>query len=195
LKKNILFCNQKGGVGKSTICAELVLSLRRTGIPYNFYDLDQQGGTILDPVEDQAAAVSVIDTPGALTDKLADWLRESSVVCIPVRPSALEMASARLMLDAYKANRQPRAKLVIVVNQFTRWTSSRDFLEWITAEASRRKCNARITTLIQSEAILQAGAFGASVVDFAPKSPAAASALEVINAIRQAAGLKQEVRT
>jgi len=38
--KNILICNQKGGVGKSLIADELAFFFERNKTPYNFYDLD-----------------------------------------------------------------------------------------------------------------------------------------------------------
>lgn len=188
--KNVIFCNQKGGTGKSTCCAEFVLSLRRSGIAVNFYDLDQQGGTILEPSEEPGAKVSAIDTPGALTDELPGLIHESDVICIPVRPSALEIGSLMVMLDAYATNAKEEARLVIIVNQFTRWTSSKDFLAWLKSET--KGTGAVIVTMSQSETILQAGAARMSVIDFAPRSAAAASALGVVNAIRKAAGIRAE---
>ena len=188
--KNVIFCNQKGGTGKSTICAELVLSLRRSGIITNFYDLDQQGGTILEPSEVPGAEVSAIDTPGALTNELPDLIHECDVVCIPVRPSALEIDSLMVMLDAYTAHAKEGAKLVIIVNQFTRWKSSRDFLAWVKKET--KETGAVIVTMMQSETVIQAGAARMSVIDFAPRSAAAVSAQEVVNVIRKAAGIRSE---
>ena len=48
--KNILVCNQKGGVGKSLIADELAFSFERSGIPVSFFDLDSPS------VEDAAIA-------------------------------------------------------------------------------------------------------------------------------------------
>jgi cellulose biosynthesis protein BcsQ len=190
--KSVLFYNRKGGVGKSTICGEFVLSLKRSEIGVSFYDLDQQGGTILQTGETAAAEVSAIDTPGALTEDLARWIRESDVVVIPVLPSSLEIQSLDLMLESYKANRKRGAKLVVVVNRFTHYRSSRDFLEWL--QDTLKGSGATITTLMQSESIVQAQASGRSVVEFAPRSAAARSALEMVNTIRRTAGLPEERR-
>lgn len=188
--KSVLFYNRKGGVGKSTVCAEFVLSLERSEIDVTFYDLDQQGGTILQGEESTAAVVSAIDTPGALTEDLARWIRECDVVVIPVLPSSLEIASFELMIDTYKANRKRGSKLVVVVNRYTHYRSSRDFLEWLQDEL--KGTGATIATLMQSESIVQAQAAGRSVVDFAPRSAAARSSLEMVNTIRTAAGLPEE---
>ena len=190
--KNVLFVNRKGGCGKSTLCAEFVLSLRRSGIPVNFYDLDVQGGTILKSGEDPGAKVSAVDTPGAIEDDLREWIREADVIVIPTRPSGLDMDSLRFMVEVYEANRKRGSRLVIVVNQYTRWSSSREYLEWVTDEFS--KVGADITTFMQSETVLQASVQDMSVVDFSPRSAAAQSALEVVNTIRRAAKLPEEQR-
>ena len=64
--KNILICNQKGGVGKSLIADELAFSFERSQIPLSFFDLDRQGGTIHQTAQRVQAQAAVIDTPGAL---------------------------------------------------------------------------------------------------------------------------------
>lgn len=83
--KTILVCNQKGGVGKSLVADEIAFSFERSGIPVSFYDLDTQGGTLHETHEADAAQVAVVDTPGALQEGLADWLKEADVVVIPTR--------------------------------------------------------------------------------------------------------------
>ncbi|MBR1439260.1 MAG: P-loop NTPase [Synergistaceae bacterium] len=71
--KNILICNSKGGVGKSLIADELAFYLEHKNISYNFYDLDSQGGTVHKNSKSDNALVSIIDTPGALQEQLAQW--------------------------------------------------------------------------------------------------------------------------
>lgn len=83
--KTILVCNQKGGVGKSLVADEIAFSFERSGIPVSFYDLDTQGGTLHTTHEADGAQVAVVDTPGALQEGLADWLKEADVVVIPTR--------------------------------------------------------------------------------------------------------------
>ena len=73
--KTILVCNQKGGVGKSLVADEIAFSFERSGIPVSFYDLNTQGGTLHKTHEADGAQVAVVDTPGALQEALADWLK------------------------------------------------------------------------------------------------------------------------
>ena len=188
--KNVLFVNRKGGCGKSTLCAEFVLSLRRSGIPVNFYDLDVQGGTILKSGEEPGAKVSAVDTPGAMENDVIEWIREADVVVIPTTASALDMESLTLMVETYQAQKKRGSKLIVVVNQFTRYRSCKVFMSWLTDELKDSK--AEIVTMARSEAFLRAAEYGQSVVDNAPRSAAAVSALEVVNTIRRAAKLPEE---
>ena len=108
--KNIVVSNRKGGVGKSLVSAEIVLSLRRSGINVNFYDLDEQGGNMLETSKEPGAKYSVVDCPGQLTDELPRWISEASVLVVPTRPSKPDIASLELMIDAFKANKRKGAR-------------------------------------------------------------------------------------
>lgn len=187
--KTILVLQRKGGSGKSTVASELFLSLKRSGIKSSFFDLDQQGGVILDQEENRGAVVQVVDTPGDMSANMARWIHEADVVVIPVLPSSVEIDSLMFMMDAYKANRKKRSKVVVVMNRATHYKSSRDFMEFLREELDS---SVIITTLKQSESIVQAQAAGKSVVDFSPRSAAAKSAKECCNVIRSAAGLPSE---
>ena len=189
--KQVVFLNRKGGVGKSTCAAEFVLSLRRSGIKCQFIDLDQQQGSIIEENEEPDAQICVLDTPGALDDDLATWIHDSDVVCVCSKPSPLDIASTDLMIDSFKANKKTGAKLVIIIAMFTRWTNSAAFLEWV-KEAINDIDGATYTTLLQSEMFPQAASQEQSVIEYAPRSTAAQSALAMVNTIRQAAGLENE---
>lgn len=188
--KNVVFTNRKGGVGKSTLCAEFVLSVRRSGIPINFYDLDVQGGTIITVGEEKGAKISAVDTPGAMEKDLPEWIQEADVVVIPTIASELDIESLLHMVSVYQAHKKRGSKLIIVVNQFTHYTSGKQFMEWITEEM--KGTGAEILTMMRSEKIIQATANSKSVVEYAPRSAAASSALVVVNAIRKAAKLPEE---
>lgn len=124
--KTILVCNQKGGVGKSLVADEIAFSFERSGIPVSFYDLDTQGGTLHKTHEADGAQVAVVDTPGALQEGLADWLKEADVVVIPTRTTSRDIEPLMRMRKAVFKN--SRAKIVYVMNGWNRFKASRDFI-------------------------------------------------------------------
>lgn len=187
--KNILFLGQKGGTGKSTLSAEMVFSFKRTDTPSAFYDLDQQG-QILEGYEDKSAKVAVIDTPGALLEDMPKWIAEADVIILPTRASALDIPPLLRTYDIVKANRKKKAKIILLVNGFTRFTACRDFMEWIEQQDFDVY---DILTIPQSEIVIQASAGTKSIVEFAPKnSSVRKSALKFVNAVRVAVGLPTE---
>lgn len=189
--KTVIFWGQKGGGGKTTCSFEFVSSLRRSGVPTTFYNLDGQSGTPLQTEEVQAAQIAVADCPGALSDNPGDFVKNADVVCIPVIPSGIDQAVLVDMLNIYKLNRQTDTRLVIIVNRFVpRNNSSREFLAWLKEYTSQD--DAVITTLRQSDKIAAAAGRHVSVTEYAKRTPAAESAQEMVNAIRLACGLPEE---
>lgn len=188
--KNILLLQQKGGTGKSTIVSELVRSLQRTGTPSAYYDLDQQGGGLFKPYKDDGAVVSVIDTPGQLSENAGKWVKESDVIVVPTLCSKRDMEPLERTLKIVRKNRKRKSKIVIVLNRFTRWKSSTDFMDWIQRQDTKADM---ILTMPQSELFLQANADDKAIIDFKPRSEPAKATLKVVNAIRSAAGLDEEI--
>ena len=171
--KTILVCNQKGGVGKSLVADEIAFSFERSGIPVSFYDLDTQGGTLHETHEADGAQVAVVDTPGALQEGLADWLKEADVVVIPTRTTSRDIEPLMRMRKAVFKN--GRAKIVYVMNGWNRFKASRDFMEWF-----------------EGLAFVQAGAAGKSVVEFDRRGKAAKATLALVGTVREAAGFPKE---
>ena len=187
--KNIVVVSQKGGVSKSTISAEIVSSLIRTDTPYSFFDLDQQGGVFVESHQDVKAVVGVVDTPGALTEHTAEWVRNADTIVLPTRTSRFDIPTFNRMLEIIRSNKRKKTKIIIVLSQFTRFTSGKDFLEWLQSQ----NLNADIVTFPFSELVIQAGANGMSVVEYAPKhSTIRMATLHMINVIRQSVGLPEE---
>lgn len=186
--KTILVCNQKGGVGKSLMSDELAFSLARSGIPTSFCDLDTQGGTIhgTDILDD--AQVTILDTPGALQEGLSEWAKAADVVVIPTRPTPRNIEPMIRTRSAVWAA-HPNVPIIYVVNGWNRFKASRDFVEWFTRAAGP---DARIMTIPQAEAFVQAEAKGVSVIDVAPRSTAAHDVVMACNAVRQAIGIAGE---
>lgn len=187
--KYVLVLNQKGGVGKTTICEEVAASLQRTGTPFCFYNLDPQGGCCIEPREDEDAVVAVIDTPGALSDKTAEWVQSADVIVVPARASGKDIPALKRMLEVVEANKRTDAKVIIVVNQWTRYTASRDFYEWLIGLGK----DFVVTRLPQSELFQKASAAGVPLTDYAPKSVPAEGAMLVVNMVRRAADLDEEM--
>lgn len=140
--KTILVCNQKGGVGKSLVADEIAFSFERSGIPVSFYDLDTQGGTLHETHEADAAQVAVVDTPGALQEGLADWLKEADVVVIPTRTTSRDIEPLMRMRKAVFKN--SHAKIVYVMNGWNRFKASRDFMEWFEGLAGDQTVDCQI---------------------------------------------------
>ena len=175
--KTILVCNQKGGVGKSLVADEIAFSFERSGIPVSFYDLDTQGGTLHETHEADGAQVAVVDTPGALQEGLADWLKEADVVVIPTRTTSRDIEPLMRMRKAVFKN--GHAKIVYVMNGWNRFKAG------LAGDQT-------VATLPQSEAFVQAGAAGKSVVEFDRRGKAAKATLALVGTVREAAGFPKE---
>ena len=63
-----------------TLTDELAFALDAKNVPYCFYDLDGQGGTLHEPVEMDNADISIIDTPGSLQGEMGEWVKDADVV-------------------------------------------------------------------------------------------------------------------
>lgn len=184
--KTVLICNSKGGVGKSLIADELSFSLDRSGIAFNFYDLDAQGGTLHKPAKMDGAEVSIVDTPGALQGEMAEWIGQSDLVIIPTRCTSRDIEPLLRIRQAVEAN--TKAPVVYVLNCWTRYRAARDFREWLEGQVG----DAPILTLPQSEQFVQAGAYGVSVVEYAPQSAAAKATIAMCDAILAFIGIYTE---
>ena len=184
--KNILISNTKGGVGKSLRADELAFSFERTEIPYNFYDLDSQGGTIHRTSKNEYALVSVIDTPGALNEQMAQWISSADLIIIPTRTTSRDIEPLKRMIEIVNRNSK-ECKVIYVLNAFNRWRASNDFYEWLSGYV-----HTTVLTLPQSELFVQASAYSKSVVDYAPKSKAAVAILEMCNKVREFLNLPLE---
>lgn len=187
--KKILVCGQKGGTGKSTISDEIAFSFERSGIPVAFLDLDVQGGTIHKTDRNPDAEVAVIDTPGALQSELPAWLAETDAIVVPMRTTSRDIPPVwRLRRAIEVAGKED--KVIYVLNGWTRFRASADFLVWFRGAFGD---DVNICTLPQSELFVQANAASRSVVGFGRKrTPAGDAVLELCNAVREMIGFPLE---
>lgn len=191
--KNILIMQQKGGVGKST-CADLLAfsldgkdrknsrSEAADAIPYNFYDVDAQGGVLHETIEKEAAVVSIIDTPGSLQSKMRSWIQEvektGGCIIIPTKASIFDQQALQTMIDMVKDVSVP---VVYVICIWNRYTTASYFEDWL-KEATEGE--AAIIHIPQSELIMQSAMMGMYVRDYAPKAPVSDAVRDFVNYIR-----------
>lgn len=121
----VVVASQKGGAGKSTLCANIAVSLESTGEgPVVLVDTDPQG-TLTDWWNARAAATPalttirtltelparlaalkdagvkfvVVDTPPSATKSIASVVSQADLVLIPVRPSPNDLRAAGQTID------------------------------------------------------------------------------------------------
>lgn len=159
--KTVLICNQKGGVGKTLIADELAFALERDQIPYNFFDLDDQGSAIHQTNENPDAVVQVVDTAGALQANMTKWIESADFVIVPTMMSNRDMKPLERMIQILEPYKETKPTLY-VFNRWNRFNISRDFINWFNAKYPDLK-----TAIISdTTAFNQAGACGISINEF-----------------------------
>lgn len=187
MAKTISFINQKGGVGKSLLADELAFEFDREHIEYNFYDLDGQGGLIHEQKENEKAKYIIVDTPGQLTDDIAECIKESDVIIVPTRASIKEMDPLQRTLDLIKKVKKKKTAVIIVLNGWNRYTTYSQFEEWLANEYPEFD---KIITLPQSEPLAQAGSYGMSVLDYKPRNVASTQLSKLWSVVKYELGMK-----
>lgn len=184
---NILVVNRKGGVGKTTICDELMFSFERSGIDCAYIDLDDQNSSIHHDHSDTAdtADAIVIDTPGALSADMRSWMENADVIVIPTNASGRDIP---MMMEVLEAAREyaPDTPRIIVANRFNRYKASSEFMSVLREAADSGEV---LSTIAHGEAFQAAFSEDKSILDIAPRTTAAVLTLETVNKIRKAAGL------
>lgn len=183
--KNVLVCNQKGGVGKTLIADELAFAFERDGIPYNFYDLDCQGSAIHESKLDPDAVVSIIDTPGALQPEMIKWFEEADFIIVPTMMSNRDVAPLERMielLDPFKGKKP----ILFVFNRWNRFNISKDFIGWFNTLYPDLKT----ACISDTTDFNQAGARSESIFDFKPSNPACKQIDHIYGAIKYELNIK-----
>lgn len=175
--KNILVCNQKGGVGKSLIADELAFAFERAGVSTSFYNLDPQGGTLHKGHERQDAQVAIIDTPGALSGEMEEWLKSADLAIVPTRPTGRDVETLQRMREVLRKANLPA---LYVVNGCNRWRACRDFCDW----AKNEFAGETVLQIPQSEAFVQSVLAEKSVVEISPSSQAAKAVIGLFEEVQ-----------
>ena len=164
--KSVLIVNQKGGVGKTLIADELCFSLERDKIPYNFYDLDNQGSAIHETKEDPEAIVQIIDTAGELHKDLASWIEEADFIIVPTMMSSRDLAPLERMIGILQPWIDKGKPVLFVFNRWDRFNITKEFISYF------NDCYPELKTAIlaNTTAFNQAGAAGISIQEFQPSN-------------------------
>ena len=167
--KTILVTNQKGGVGKTWIADELCFMCENSDMPYTFRDYDMQGGSNHQPVESDDPALVIIDTPGALQENLNSWIKAADLIIVPTLMTKVCIEPLERMLEILKPWQRMGKEVVVVLNQWNRFTACADFEEWYFAKYPEQKT----ITLSESDIFRQAINAGKSVVNYRKYSKSA----------------------
>ena len=185
--KTVMVVSQKGGVGKSTIAEEIAYSLDRTSTPYNYYDLDGQGGSVHGTVERDDAVVQIVDTPAGLDDATLASLPEADFVVVACKPTPRDVAPLERTLSIVEDAGLPY--LVVVTHSDPRHRLTREFMEDYIVD---RVGAGNVVTLPLSQMYPQADMAERSVVEYARRHTAAASTLAMVDTVRARVGLPPE---
>lgn len=165
----VLFLNQKGGVGKTTLADELAFALERRGHTVAFVTTDPQGGSVHDVCEDpdyaETCDFQVVDTAGALSDGMGDWCRAADLILIPMLPSTRDMEPTLRTIDIAKDSGTKASIYVIVNNFYAFGRLDRQLVEFLDAEGVPV-----LAKVPRAVALSQAAGEGKSVADYAPLS-------------------------
>lgn len=156
MPKTILVANSKGGVGKTTIASELAYAAQNSGLTFDYYDLDRQGGSSFEDRQDPDSVLAIVDTPGALTEDLGKYMQASDLIIVPTRMSYRDQQPLELMI---RTIRDAGIPAIYVLSQWNRYRVCTDFISWFTSAYP----DEAIIAIPQSELFPQAGLAGCSV--------------------------------
>lgn len=136
--RTIVFANQKGGAGKTTLAGHLAVQADQEGLgPVVLMDSDPQGslsewwnaraaetpffkpaelGNLagqLEAMKQAGVKLVVIDTPPAVTDTIRTVIAVADLVVIPSRPSPHDLRAVRSTIELVEQAEKP---MVFVVN-------------------------------------------------------------------------------
>lgn len=183
---NILMISGKGGVGRSLIADEILFSFERSEISTALIDMYIQETLIHADTTESAddAEILVIDSPGILTREWPEWMKDADVLVIPTNPSPRDIGPMMQTIE-YAREWAPDVPRIVVVNRYSRDATSVQFLD---ALQKVTESSETIATVYRSDFFQRAFLEKSSIMDIAPASPAAASMMGAVNAIRKAAG-------
>ena len=164
--KTLVIVSEKGGTAKSTLANELYLYLRDKGIRTSLYSLDGQYTNPARSIKVEKPDVSVVDTPGVLTDNIAKLVSGADLVIITTRPTPNDIEPFTRTVEIVQKNTE--APVLVVVSGFNRYRVCTSFMRWL----RQKPWAANVVTIPQSEAIVQAQVNQTSIRNIVKKGKA-----------------------
>lgn len=209
----IAFSSQKGGAGKSTLAAHLSVLADAPSRPALLIDADPQGSLafwhelraaetpvlakcdprelpdILEAARRDGIAWAFVDTPPHNAPAIADAMRASDLVVIPLRPAVFDLAAVAKTLDMARALGRPALPVINAA------PPRRGIYPAAVANEAREALLAMGATpfagqVTQRAAFAHALASGQAVGEFEPESPAAKEIGDLWTAVRRMLGVK-----
>lgn len=180
--KRVLFCNQKGGVGKTLLADECAFHFEKM-VSTSFLDLDMQGGSIHQTTEKNPDdKIQIVDTPGALSEHMREWIKQADLVVIPTNCNRHDMIPLERMMKL--ASEFDKEKFIVVFNRWNRFTGTAEFINWFNISYPGYK-----TFLLQnSVALTDAAARNISITEYKPKHKAADAINDLMSLIEKTIG-------
>lgn len=187
----VLFLNQKGGVGKTTLADELAFALERRGRTVAFVTTDPQGGSVHEVCEDpdyaEGCDYQIVDTAGALNDGMGDWCRAADLILVPMLPSTRDMEPTMRTIDIARDS-GTTASIYVIVNGFYAFGRlDRQLVEFLDAEGVPV-----LAKVPRAVALSQAAGEGKSVADYAPLSHVILFLEDVADGVEKEKNKKEE---
>ena len=187
----VLFLNQKGGVGKTTLADELAFALERRGRTVAFVTTDPQGGSVHEVCDDpdfaEACDYQIVDTAGSLSGAIGDWCRAADIILVPMLPSTRDMEPTMRTIAIAKES-GTKASIHVIVNGFYAFGRlDRQLVEFLDAEDVPV-----IAKVPRAVALSQAAGEGKSVADYAPLSHVVPFLEELTDAVENEKDKKEE---
>lgn len=128
----ITFCNQKGGVGKTTLTVLIALALSEVGRKVRIWDRDPQGSakTSLDGTRvilfPEEADITIIDTPPTLSADFDDSVRKADRVILVASPYPVDLWATKTTAEQIRTLRTDGDNTKILFNRVRKGTTFGD---------------------------------------------------------------------
>ena len=125
----ITFCNQKGGVGKTTLTVLIALALAEVGRKVRVWDRDPQGSakTSLDGSKvllyPEEADITIIDTPPTLSQEFDSSVNEADRVILVASPYPVDLWATKTTAQKIAELRTGQKSTKILFNRVRKGTT------------------------------------------------------------------------